>query len=85
MQVVSSRGLCQPVYATYNNGIAYGFTRGSTVTGELMLTEDFLNEAATKLARFHSIKYEIPDLPFKTYQDRMEQQFGPSFQGSCSV
>ena len=81
MQVVSSRGLCQPVYATYNNGIAYGFTRGVTLNGQLMLTEDFLNEAATKLARFHSIKYEIPDLPFKTHLERSENNSRLMFHG----
>ena len=40
-----------------------------------MLTNDFLNEMATKLAKFHSIKYEIPDVKFKTYFERMETQF----------
>ena len=79
MQVVNKHGLCQPVYATYKNGIAYGYTNGVTVTGELMLTEDFLEEAATKLARFHSIQYEVPGLNFRTHQDRIENQFGPSF------
>lgn len=47
MDAVSQHGLCKPVYCTYNNGYAYGYTRGVTLTGELMLTEDFLNEASS--------------------------------------
>ena len=42
-----------------------------------MLTNDFLNEIATKLAKFHSIKYEIPDAKFKTHFEKMDTQFRP--------
>ena len=77
MNEISKHGLCRPVYAKYNNGIAYGYTQGVVLNGALMLTNDFLNEMATKLAKFHSIKYEIPDAKFKTHFDRMANQFGP--------
>lgn len=46
-----------------------------------MLTYDFLNEASTKLAKFHSIKYEIPSIKFKTHHERVFLQLGPQFQG----
>ena len=63
------------------NGIVYGYTEGVTVTGELMLSNDFLNEASTKLACLHSIKYEVPGIKFKTQLERVEIQFGQSFKG----
>lgn len=46
-----------------------------------MLTHDFLNEAATKMAKFHSIKYEVPGIPFKTHYDRVYDQMGVAFAG----
>ena len=42
-----------------------------------MLTNDFLNEMAPKLAKFHSIKYRKPDTKFKTYFEKMETQLRP--------
>lgn len=49
-----------------------------------MLSEDYLQEAASKFARFHSIKYEIPNLNFKALYDRtscelMEIYYGRKF------
>lgn len=82
MQAVSKHGLCPPVYAKYKNGLVYGFTEGVTVTGELMLTKDFETEMAAKLARFHSIKYEVPGTQYRTHLERLEQQFGPPFRGN---
>src|SRR5699024_1800819 len=59
MNEISKHGLCQPVYAKYSNGICYGYAEGTTLTGSLMNSEEYLQEAASKLARFHSIKYQI--------------------------
>ena len=81
MQALSKHGLCQPVYGKYENGIVYGYAEGVTLTGELMLTNEFLNEAARKIARFHSIKYEVPGIKFKTNLERQELQFRPPFKG----
>lgn len=81
MNEISKHGLCKKVYAKYNNGIVYGFTTGVVLNGPLMLTYDFMNEAASKLAKFHSIKYDIPSIPFKTHHDRVFMQLGPHFQG----
>ena len=49
-----------------------------------MLTNDFLNEAATKMAKFHSIKFEVPGIPFKTHYDRVYDQMGQAFAGNVS-
>ena len=51
MNEISKYGLCKPVYARYTNGIAYGYTQGVVLNGALMLTNDFLNEMATKLGK----------------------------------
>lgn len=56
MHEVSKHGLCKPVYARYNNGIAYGYTQGAIVNSSLMLTNDFLNEIAIKLGKFLFLK-----------------------------
>jgi len=77
MNEVSKHGLCQPVFAQYNNGICYGYTQGVTVNSALMLTTDFLTEMATKLAEFHSIKLELPGIEHKTHFDKIDQQFKP--------
>lgn len=82
MHVVSKYDLCQPVYATYSNGIVYGFTEGTTLSGPLMLTNDFLNEASSKLAKFHSIDWEVPDAKFPNHYERMENGMRQAFQGN---
>lgn len=46
-----------------------------------MLTNDFLEEAAAKMAKFHSIKFEVPGIPFKTHYDRVFDQMGQAFTG----
>ena len=56
------------------------FTEGTTLNGPLMLTTDFLNEAATKLAKFHAIDYEVPDAKFPNHYVRTEQAMRPAFQ-----
>lgn len=73
MDVVSKHNLCEPVYARYNNGVCYGFSQGVTLNGSLMLTNDFLNEMTTKLARFHSIKFDLPDIKFETHYQRQNR------------
>lgn len=45
------------------------FSHGVTLTGPLMLTYDFLNEIAPKLARFHCIKFDMPEIKFKTHHE----------------
>ena len=47
MHEVSKRGLCPPVYARYQNGYCYSYTEGTTVTRELMISEEYLQEAAS--------------------------------------
>lgn len=81
MHEVSKYGLCQPVYAKYSNGICYGYAEGTTLTGSLMNSEEYLQEAASKLARFHSIKYEIPNLQFKTRYDRTSDELREAYFG----
>ena len=81
MHVVSKFGLCQPVYGTYENGIVYGYTEGTTLNGPLMLTTDFLNESSRKLGKFHAIDYEVPDAKFPDHYDRMENGMRKAFQG----
>lgn len=48
---VSKHGLCKPVLSKYVNGICYAYTPGTSPNGALMLTEEFLEEAALKFAR----------------------------------
>ena len=85
MHVVSKHGLCQPVYATYTNGICYGFTEGATVSGPLMLTSDFLLESSSQLAKFHAIDYEVPDAKFPSHYDRTENGMRKAFQGELRL
>lgn len=73
MQEVSRHKLCQPVYAKYTNGICYGYSEGVVVDGPLMLTNDFETEMATKLAKFHSIQFDIPNIKFQTHFERMNR------------
>lgn len=73
MNEVSKYNLCKPVYAKYANGLCYGFNNGITLNGPLMLTHDFLNEMATKLAQFHSIKLDLENIKFKTNFERMNR------------
>ena len=73
MNEVSRHKLCQPVYAKYQNGICYGFADGVVVSGPLMLTSDFETEMATKLAEFHSIKFDMPTVGFETHFERMDR------------
>ena len=65
--------LASIIYAKYKNGLCYGYTEGVTLDGALMLTNDFLNEMATKLAKFHSIKFEIPSIKFETHFHRINR------------
>ena len=44
------------------------------MNGALMLSDDYLDEAASKFARFHSIKYEFPDLPYKARHERVSDE-----------
>ena len=81
MNEISKYGLCQPVYAKYQNGICYGFMEGTTANGELMLSEEYLEEAAGKFAKFHSIKYQIPNLQFKTRYDRTTDEIRANYYG----
>lgn len=81
MQEISNRGLCEPVYARYSNGICYGFAEGTTLTGSLMNSEEYLQEAASKFARFHSIKYQISNFPFKARHDRITDELQENFYG----
>lgn len=67
------------------NGICYGYTEGTTLTGPLMLSEEYLQEAASKFARFHSIKYEIPNLKFKTRYDRTSDELREIYYGKQSL
>jgi len=85
MNVVSKFGLCEPVYAKYNNGLCYGYTDGVTLNGALMLTNDFLNEMATKMARFHTIRHSIQNIKSKTHFERMNSEFGPMLEHMISV
>lgn len=62
-----------------------GYTDGTVVNGLFMLTEEFLNEMAVKLAAFHSIKYELPGVEFKTHYDRVMLQVGPAFKGKSNL
>ena len=73
MNEVSRHKLCQPVYAKYSNGICYGYSEGVVVDGPLMLTRDFETEMATKLAKFHSIQFDMPNIKFKTHFERMDR------------
>ena len=53
---ISKHGLCKPIILKYVNGICYAYTPGIPPTIELMLTDDFLAQAASKLARFVLVK-----------------------------
>jgi len=77
MNEASKHGLCQPVFAKYNNGLCYGFTEGITLNGKIMLSTEFLEEMATKLAKFHSIECKLSNIQFDTHFDRMNSQIGP--------
>lgn len=52
-------------------GLCYGYSYGYTVDGPLMLTNDFLNEMASKLAKFHNINYKVQNVDSKTHYERM--------------
>ena len=65
----------------FQNGICYGYTEGITLNGAIMLSEEYLKEAATKFARFHSIEYEFSNFPFKTRYDRVSDELREIFYG----
>lgn len=47
------------------------------VSGRELLNEEFKNEMSIKLARFHSLQIEQPDVKFKTHLERIKSQFEP--------
>ena len=63
--------------AEFNNGICYAFTNGKVSNGELMLTDEFLNEITIKLAKLHSIKIETPEIKYITHFERFRAEIDP--------
>lgn len=55
MKLMHESGLSPPIYATFNNGICYGFTPGSVSTYQMVTDSTISSLIAAKLARMHSL------------------------------
>ena len=51
------------------------------MNGEIMLSDDYLEEAASKFAKFHSIKYEHLGVPLKPRHDRLSEDMRENYFG----
>lgn len=55
MKMMHQSGLSPPIFATFNNGICYGFTPGSVCTYQMVRDPSISSLIAAKLARMHSL------------------------------
>lgn len=74
-----------PVLGRYANGICYKYAEGSVVKGPVILSEEFKNEMSIKLAKFHSLQIEQPDVKFKTHLERLRTQFEPMIRAMAGM
>ena len=55
MMAMSSRRLAPPLFASFNNGLCYGFTPGMPIDGKMVRDPGISRLIAQKLARMHFI------------------------------
>lgn len=55
IQVLHAAGCCPPLYAVYNNGIAYGFVNGETLDENTVRDPTIRKLIAKEMVRMHSI------------------------------
>lgn len=57
MMMMSSRRLAPPLFASFNNGLCYGFTPGTPIDGQMVRDPVISRLIAQKLARMHFMKF----------------------------
>ncbi|XP_042232219.1 ethanolamine kinase 1-like [Homarus americanus] len=55
-EVLHRSGCCPPLYATFSNGLCYGFTQGSPISPDLVVQEPIWRAISQEMARYHKIK-----------------------------
>ncbi|KAG7163458.1 Ethanolamine kinase 1-like 1 [Homarus americanus] len=55
-KVLHRSGCCPPLYATFSNGLCYGFTQGSPISPDLVVQEPIWRAISQEMARYHKIK-----------------------------
>lgn len=62
MKLMHESGLSPPIYATFNNGICYGYTPGSVCSYEMVCDPTISSLIASKLAQMHSLVFNKSSL-----------------------
>ncbi|KAI2803706.1 hypothetical protein RDWZM_001636 [Blomia tropicalis] len=63
MQYMNEAGLAAPLYCSFNNGIAYGFTTGLVLDQDLVQEPKISKMIAQQMAIMHSLKPKCEDEP----------------------
>lgn len=59
IQILNKAGYTHCIYATFNNGFAYQFLEGDTLTVKTIRNPEIYPLIAKRLAEMHSLKIEI--------------------------
>ncbi|KAJ8298738.1 hypothetical protein KUTeg_022798 [Tegillarca granosa] len=71
IKTLSKEGICMPLYAILNNGIAYGFVHGEKLTVDTVRDEHISRLIAKEMAKLHSIKTK-KDNPKPSLFDKLD-------------
>ncbi|XP_076249307.1 ethanolamine kinase 1 isoform X2 [Calliopsis andreniformis] len=74
IRILNRAGFTHSLYATFNNGLAYEFIQGTTLTTESVRNPDVYTLIAKKMAQMHKLKPSHIDIPKEAFiWDKVEQ------------
>ncbi|XP_076618895.1 ethanolamine kinase 1 isoform X2 [Colletes latitarsis] len=63
IRILNKAGFTHSIYATFNNGLAYQFIEGTTLTTEMVRNPDVYTLIAKKMAQMHKLKPNDAEIP----------------------
>ena len=67
LQILNRAGYTHSIYATFNNGLAYEFIEGETLTVETVRNPPIYELVAKRMAQMHKLKPIYPEMSQKPF------------------
>ncbi|XP_076287931.1 ethanolamine kinase 1 [Lasioglossum baleicum] len=83
IRILNKAGFTHSIYATFNNGLAYQFIEGVTLTTDMVRKPDVYTLIAKRMAQMHKLKPDSDEIPkeaciwskLEKFMDIMPKQF----------